>query len=98
MPNMSNQHRLVGSKLLLPTRQRRLRAGACTKFSRGQTEMKAAVLALFTESRDGPKNDPARQHWMFQAVPQDSKGMPAKKLGNSVVHPRLRAVATGAIS
>lgn len=69
-----------------------------TKFSRGQTEMKAAVLALFTESRDGPKNDPTRQHWMFQAVPQDSKGMPVKKLGNSVVHPRLRAVATGAIS
>lgn len=69
-----------------------------TKYSREQTEMKAAVLAPFTESRDGPKNGPARQYWMFQAVPQDSKGMPAKKLDNSVVYPRLRAVATGAIS
>ncbi|KAM0512015.1 hypothetical protein ACHAPE_009259 [Trichoderma viride] len=31
------------------------------------------------ESRGGPKNGPARRYRVFQAAPQDSRGMPAKK-------------------
>jgi hypothetical protein len=31
------------------------------------------------ESRSGPKNGPARRYRVFQAAPQDSRGMPAKK-------------------
>lgn len=31
------------------------------------------------ESRNGPKNGPARRYRVFQAAPQDSRGMPAKK-------------------
>ena len=38
-----------------------------------------AMRGVMMEGGDGLKNGPARRYRVFQAAPQDSRGMPAKK-------------------
>lgn len=45
----------------------------------GRSDGGAAGRGLLMEAEDGPRSGPARRYRVFQAAPQDSRGMPAKK-------------------
>lgn len=45
----------------------------------GRSDGGAAGRGLLMESEDGLRSGPARRYRVFQAAPQDSRGMPAKK-------------------